>query len=193
MSVDNFEFVYEDREIALIDLLPLVYHPIQDFKSMTNTCGRELSELYSGVTYILESQFISDASPEILAKWEKYLGVTPNGTDTLEERRFRVLAKLNDSPPYTDKYLVNKLTELCGTDNFRITRDYSNYNLTIELSLDSLANTETVRKLVRDIIPANLVLTVKEYHARYNEVGQFTHEELTAYTYDEIAHAAMLD
>lgn len=193
MSVDKFEFSHDGRDIALLDSLPLIYHPIQDFRAMTNTCGMELSEVYSGIRYILDNQFISGASEATLAKWEKYLRVTPNGTDTLEERRFRILAKLNDLPPYTDKYLEAKLTELCGSDNFHITRDYSNFKITIELSLDSLANTETVESIIRSIIPANLDLTITWYRMRNYEVAKFTHEELAKYTQDEIKYGYPLE
>ena len=100
---------------------------------------------------------------------------------------------MNDNPPYTDRYLVNKLTELCGsTENFRIVRDYLNYKLTIEISLNSMANTETVAEIVRSIIPANLELTVKMLRARHYELEPYTHEYLGNYTQDQIKYRGFI-
>lgn len=188
---ESFSFTYDEREINLIDSLPEIYKPIYDFRGMCNSSGRELSELYAKVHTILEDQFINTCSATVLAKWEKYLGLTPNATDTLDERRFRVLTRLNDVPPYTDRYLEKRLNELCGEGYWRVYRDYDIYMLTVEVSLDSEANTETVLNMVRDIIPANMELVVQNYRSRHSELTAFTHEQLAAYTQDEIKYAEM--
>lgn len=193
MSSEKFTFKYDEREICLLDSLPQIYHPISDFRAMSNVSGEEVSELYKGVTYITANAFINTSSDAILSKWEKYLKITPNGTDTLDERRFRILAKLNDFPPYTDHYLVKKLTDLCGADNFRITREYDKYKILVEVSLDSIANTDSVMELVKSIIPANLELTVRVLRARHNELEGFTHEYLANYTQDQITYREALE
>ena len=191
MAITDFKFTYDEREISLIDSLPQIYKPIYDFRGMCNSSGVELSKLYERLHNILEDQFVNTCSESVLAKWEKYLNVTPNGTDTLDERRFRVLTKLNDSPPYTDKYLEKRLNELCGEGQWRVHRDYDIYTLTVEVSLGSEANTETVLNMVRDIIPANIELVVRNYRSRHSELNTLTHEQLAAYTQDEIKYAEM--
>lgn len=193
MSSNGFSFIYDEREITLLDSLPQIYHPIYDYQGITNASGRELSDLYNGVKNLVDDQFIATASASTLTRWEKYLDITPNGTDTLEERRFRVLSKLNDRPPYTDGYLINKLDELCGRDYYRIFREYKNYRLIIEISLDSVANTNTVMELVKSIIPANIELVVRTFRTRHYEVGKLTHTQLAEYTHDGIKLAEILD
>lgn len=192
-ATDNgFEFRYYDRNINLIELLPQIYRPIKDFNAMTVVSGKELASLYEGVVKLLDNQFISTCDVETIGKWEKYFGIIPNSTDTLDDRKFRVLAKLNDSPPYTDRYLVQRLMELCGVNNFKITRDYGNYSLLIEISLNSTSKTETIKNIIRDIVPANINLTIREYRSRYTQVSQFTHDELSKYKHDEIKLGVML-
>lgn len=191
MATSDFKFTYDEREINLLESLPQIYKPIYDFRGMCNSSGMELSKLYGRIHDILEDQFVNTCSEYVLAKWEKHLGITPNGTDTIDERRFRVLARLNDAPPYTDKYLEKRLNELCGEGYWRIHRDYDVYMLIVEVSLDSEANTETVLDMVRDIIPANLELEVRNYRSRHSELTAFTHEQLAAYTQDEIKYAEM--
>lgn len=190
-TANDFEFKYDEREIKLIDLLPPIYKPIYDFRGMCNSSGEELSRLYGRLKSILEDQFITSCSVETLVKWEKYLGITPNGTDSVSERKFRVLAKLNDAPPYTDRYLEKRLNELCGEGYWRLHRDYDVYMLIVEISVDSEANTETVINMIREIIPANLELEVRNYRSRHSELATFTHEQLAEYTQDEIKYAEM--
>lgn len=185
--MDRFKFSYDDREICLLDLLPQIYQPIHDYRSINNINGEELSMLYSGVKQILDDQFIKTASEKTLIKWEQYLRITPNGTDTLDERRFRILTKLNDTPPYTDRYLVEKLNDICGEGYYRISRDYKNYKLLIEISLNSIANTDTIMEVIRAIIPANIDLEIRTFRSRHSQVAKFTHDQLAEHTHNWIA------
>lgn len=188
MSTDNTKFTHDEREICLFDHLPEIYQRIHDFRAMANVSCSEIKPLYDGLDLILNDIFIESASSEILARWERYLKITPNATDTLEERRFRILAKLNDSPPYTDAYLEKRLNELCGEDGYRILRDYDQYQIVIQLSAGSPSNTVSVANIVREIIPANMMLTVQEYRTRHSELEKYTHEQLAVYTHDDIKY-----
>ena len=185
---ENFTFTYDNREVCLVEYLPHIFKDILDYRALANSAGIELSPLYEKVRTMLEDQFIATASPEIVAKWESYLGITPGANNTLDERKFRILARLSDTPPYTDKYLENRLTELCGKDNWRIFRDYANYGLTVEISMNSEANTDTVAKIVKALVPANLDLVVQEYRSRHSGVAKYTHAELATYTHDDIKY-----
>jgi uncharacterized protein YmfQ (DUF2313 family) len=186
MDSEKFTFEYDGREICLLDSLPQIYHPISDYRAISNVSGKEVCDLYQGVKRILDDNFISTSSEASISKWEKYLKLVPNGTDTLEERRFRILAKLNDYPPYTDQYLVNKLTELCGAGNFSIKPDYNNYKLEIWFSLASTTNEDTILDVLKSLIPANIELSIMPFRSRYSELSAFTHDTLASYTHAEI-------
>ena len=192
-TAKNVRFEYDDREISLIDRLPAIYHAISDYHAITNASATELFPLYNRLSKLLDDQFISTASEEVIARWEKYLKLTPKGTDTLEERRFRVQVAMNDMPPYTDDYLKNKLDSLCGKNLWRWHRDYDRAVLIIEVSFDSLANTESVINMVRSIIPANLELQVRGYRSRHSELNVYTHAKLGAFTHEEIKYATWKD
>ena len=188
MENDKVRFTYDEREICLLNLLPEIYKPIYDFRAIANGSCEEVEPLYNGVKAILDNTFINTASDSILAKWEKHLGITPNATDTLDERRFRILAKLNDSPPYTDAYLEKRLDELCGKDCWRVLKDYDQYQLVVQISASSATNNATVADVVRKIIPANMTLVVQDFRTRHSELTGYTHEQLAAYTHDDIKY-----
>lgn len=186
MAIENVKFNYDNREICLVDLLPQIYRPIYDFRALSNASGTELSKLYQRVRSLLNDQFITTCSVDTLVKWEKYLKLTPSPTETVEERRFRVLANFKDIPPYTRRYLIKQLNKLCGEGNWRWHERYNQFCLIIEVSVNSPTNKETIAKFVRDIVPANIEVTVRDYSSEYRELRTFTHDELSEYTHSEI-------
>lgn len=186
MATDNFKFNYDNREICLVDLLPQIYTPIYDFRALSNASGTELSKLYQRVRSLLDDQFITTCSLDTLIKWEKYLKLTPNPTDTVTERRFRVLANFKDIPPYTRRYLKKRLDELCGEGNWRWHERYNEYCLVIEVSVDSPTNKRTIERFVRNIVPANIEVIVRDYSSEYGELSIFTHGKLSEYTHGDI-------
>ena len=187
-STTNYTFTYDDREVALVNHLPPILRPIYDFRGLCDANGMEVGTLYSHVKQLLDNQFIATASSDMIAKWEKYMRITPNATDTLEERKFRILARLNDLPPYTDTYLEKKLDELCGKNCWRIFRDYDKYELTIQLTAGTPANTKTVSDLLRQIIPANMKLVVQNFRVRHSELTTLSHSALNKYTHEQIKY-----
>ncbi len=190
---ENYRFNHDNRDVCLVDHLPHIFKNILDYRALSNASCVELEPLYRNVRTLLNDQFIDTASERAIGQWERYLKIVPNTSDTLEERRFRIQTRLNNIPPYTDRYLENRLNELCGSDNWRIYRDYDNYMLTVEISSSSAANTRTVADIVRAIVPANMNLVVQEYRSRYSELVNFSHEHLAKYTYDEIKYNAVFD
>lgn len=192
MSSDKVTFTYDGRDITPLDSLPQIYQPIYDFRTLANNYGLELKDLYGCLESVIDSQFINDAPEDVISKWEGYLKIVPNGTDSLDERRFRILARLNDTPPYTDRYLENKLDQLCGEGYWRLFKEYNDYTLVVEIAMDSIANTETMFALIRDMIPANLHLIVRQYHSRHYELSGYTYEQLGQYTHDGVKYAEML-
>lgn len=182
------DFVYDGRTISPIKYLPELLQPIQDFQGLNDAYKAELKDLYEVCAALFDDQFIATASETILAKWENHLGILPNATDTLDERRFRILAKLNDTPPYTEQYLKNKLVELCSDGEFELEIDIPNYTVRVGVTVNSTANTDTINAWLRELLPANLLLSVYQVLTRYYELVGFTHDDLAQYTHEQIKY-----
>lgn len=186
------DFVYDGRTISPIKYLPELLQPIQDFQGLNDAYKAELKDLYEACAALFDDQFISTASETILAKWENHLGILPNATDTLDERRFRILAKLNDTPPYTERYLKNRLTELCSDGEFELEIDIPNYTVRVGVTLNSPANTDTIYAWLRELLPANLLLSVYQVLTRHYELVGLTHNDLSHYTHNQIKYREIL-
>ena len=182
------DFVYDGRTISPIKYLPELLQPIQDFQGLNDAYKAELKDLYEACAALFDDQFISTASETILAKWENHLGILPNATDTLDERSFRILAKLNDTPPYTERYLKNKLVELCSDGEFELEIDIPNYTVSVGVTVNSLANTDTIYAWLRELLPANLLLSVYQVLTRHYELVELTHNDLSHYTHNQIKY-----
>lgn len=113
------------------------------------------------------------------------LEVKPEPTETLETRRRRVRFLWNNPIPYTDKALETRLIAIVGNE-YTITRDYDNYTLTIAISLGIKQLLADVEQGIADMIPANLLFTLELQYNLYEDIEQYTYDQLDELTYREL-------
>ena len=172
-------------ERRLIDYLPPF---VQKFNEMTEIMGTEQKEFelaWNNAEATLDDQFVKTATVNGIKRYEKIFGIVPKATETLDERRFVVLSKMNERPPYTMEALGNVLTSLCGEDGYTLYLNKDKYELTVKLAIGNENNYSTVVDLLDRILPANLVRKISMYNT-YSMLTDFTHGQLAAYTHDEI-------
>lgn len=173
-----------DRQ--LIDYLPLFMRDYREIQEVMQTDERELSELWKVLEDLLNNQFIQSAADDGLSRWEKILGILPKNTDTLSERRFRLLVKLNEKLPYTFNTINEQLSVLCGADGYKFILDNNNYVVTVKLELSNKNNCKTVSDYLRKVVPANMEIIINILYNTYSVLAQFTHEQLSEYTYAQL-------
>lgn len=173
-------------ERKLIDYLP---HFMQEYLEMQKIMEAEQPEFDQGwneAENVLADQFILEASEYGVKRWESMLKVTPKDTDSLDERKFRILTKLNQELPFTLMKLKEALTTLCGADGFSIDLQAANYHITVKLALINENNYTEVVDLVAKMVPANLTQYVQIMYNKNAVLMQFTHSELAAYTHNRL-------
>lgn len=85
----------------LQDYLPPILLKTYEFPLLCETEQPEIDRLRDAADAVLDAQFISTAGETAIARYEKIFGITPMDTDTLAERRFKVLAKINAQLPFS--------------------------------------------------------------------------------------------
>ena len=85
----------------LIHYLPPFVQEYVEIQEIMKTEQHETDLLWIATEGVFADQFIQDATINGVSRWESMLGISPKGTDTLDERKFRVLSKLNQELPYT--------------------------------------------------------------------------------------------
>lgn len=127
----------------LINYLPYVVRDYAEFQGITGAEQPEFENAWAAVDDLLNNQFIKTAGNLGLSRWEKILGITPKGTDTLDDRRFRVLTRLNEELPYTLPQLRVILESLCGAGNY--SADVADYTLLVKVGVAAKKNFQDVQ------------------------------------------------
>lgn len=148
----------------LQEYLPPILLSTYEFPLLCRAEQPELDALGDAAGETLKNQFVSTATERGIARYESIFGIAPRDTDTLEDRRFRVLTKVNAQLPYTLRRLRQLLGLLCGEDGFSVTIHAEAYTLIIRIALAARRNLEEAESLVKRIVPANLTV---DFSLRY--------------------------
>lgn len=168
----------------LINYLPFVVRDYAEFKGITGAEQPEFEQAWAAADDLLSNQFIHTAGNLGLSRWEKILDITPKGTDTLNDRRFRILARLNEELPYTLPQLRVILESLCGPGNS--SAEVTDYTLHVKVGVAAKKNFEDVQILLERLAPVNLVLVLQQLFNIHQTLKQFTHAQLAWYTHFEV-------
>ena len=170
----------------LIDYLPPALHEIKEFKVLMECGDTENTALKEKILKLEKDQYFLDATEKGIKRYEKMFGIIPKGTDTLEDRSFRVFARYNQQVPYTRTVLENKLITLCGKNGYKIQIDYENSVLILRISLTAKAMYEEVENYIENIIPLNMIIDMSLIFNQHSTLSKFTHAQLKIYTHKQI-------
>ena len=168
-------------ERKIIDYLPDVVRGYDEFAGIAAGQQVEFEKAWDKADSLLADQFILTAGESGISRWEKILGIVPKGTDTLDDRRFRVLTRLNEELPYTLPKLREMLSNLCGG---KFTAELSDYTLSVKLGLSAKSNYSDVVTLLDRVIPANILAEVSLLYNKYSMLHPYTHAQLKLHTHE---------
>ncbi len=175
-----------DREINLIEYLPGVLREIKEFKALSAVENTEVIRLWEELENILDDQFVNESTLNGVKRWERILGIKALDTDTLSDRKFRILTRLNEQLPYTYTNLEVQLNLLCGRDGYKLILDSSAYALTVKVALTAKKKYAEVGNLLDRVVPCNIVITLLLMYNQHSLFQQFTHARLKDHTYSEL-------
>lgn len=177
----------------LQDYLPPVLLKTYEFPLLCKTEQREFDRLNTAVDEVLDAQFVSTAGERGIERYEQIFSIVPQDTDTLDERRFRVLAKINAQLPFSIRRLRQQLATLCGEDGYKLEVSGGKYTLSVKVALTAKRNQQAVEELLADIVPANVVCTTSLLYNQHADLTRFTHAQLALLTHFEIREEVLPD
>lgn len=178
-------------ERKLIDYLPYAVRDFKEYEGIMESEQPEFDQAWGNADDLLNNQFISTAGNMGLSRWEKILDITPKGTDSLEDRRFRILTRINEELPYTLPQLRNILETLCGPGNYLADVAEGTYHLIVKIGLAAKNNFTDVESLLNRVVPQNLIVTLLQLYNTHAELGRFTHSQLAAHTHDQLRNEVL--
>lgn len=155
----------------LASYLPSILLETYEFPLLCRTEQPEIDALHRASDEVLEAQFVATASARGLERYERIWGIFSRDTDSLEERRLRLLSRMSMQLPYTLRRLREMLTLLCGSDGFTLKLVYESYALVVRVELSARKQLGEVEALLRRMVPANLALDFSLNYPHFTSVG----------------------
>ena len=142
----------------LKSFMPSVYDGVVEMNDIINCQERGLSISRAEMYAAFANTFVLTADESGITLFEKMLNITANArTEDLEFRRDRVLNRLSMSPPFTFRFLKQKLDEIIGVGAWDAYIDFDNYTLYIESSAANQNWYQEVEFTIGRIKPCNMV------------------------------------
>lgn len=151
------------REVDLKSFLPGFVSEYREIKEILRAEDPEIQTMEDTANRARDCSFISHCGEDGAERFERMMNIIPTSSDTLEERRARILIRWNEAPPYTMAALEKKLSAVCGSGNFSIGGGLGEYRLDISVTLCRAGQVEELERLLRKIVPANLIVSVRNY------------------------------
>ena len=144
------------------ELFPSVYNGVLEISVLSETDDVLLDQALAKLERAQLNQFILTADEETISVYEKMFSILANPTtETLQFRRERVLNRMSLQPPFTMRWLQNKLDEIIGVGKWNAYVDYANRTLYIESFVVNQQWFNELRITINRIKPCNLVFVNK--------------------------------
>lgn len=145
---------------------PGIYNGFQEYETVIQVSDKLLDSLEEAIDDLRNNQFISSATEEGVAEYESMLGIIANPvTESLEFRRERLINRLSTMPPFTIRFLKNKLSEILGEGKYVAYVDYANYTIYVESSVENQIWFNEIMITMTNVKPANMIFINKPFIA----------------------------
>ncbi|HJJ09528.1 MAG TPA: YmfQ family protein [Clostridiaceae bacterium] len=141
----------------LIKYMPPFLKEVREFKEIFGAEDIQIEKLNNQINSMLREVIVKTAEDYGLRRYEKIYGIT-RPAETLEARRMAILLKMNNRVAYTYKWLIQTLNEAIGAENYKITTDFNNYKMNIEIALNYTEAAELLKNDLVKQMPANIEL-----------------------------------
>ena len=159
--------------IRMLDYYPEVIKKIVEFKALMYSEGFEIDFIKSDIALALNDAYLSTMSESRIAEWESLLGLHYNATNTVEDRRERVIASIRGKGKLNTQ-LINAIVGSFtngGTAESYIEDSvlYVKINPPVDNKQYKFPNVE---EALLPSIPAHLGLVVSRNYATWGEIAE---------------------
>lgn len=147
-----------ELDTSLLSLLPPWYREVLDYQQICLTEQQQFEALAEEIVGVADNFFFQTMDKRAVGMWEQVFRIVPNPqVESLAFRRTRVLNRISTRPPYTLGFLYQKLDELIGPGEWKVTVDYPNYTLYIESAAQNQNYATELAFTINRIKPAHIV------------------------------------
>lgn len=165
------------------DYLPPEIQKYLEFREIGNTVDSQFNGIFNSEKRLYDNSFISTLDDYGCTRWEKMLHLVKRDSDSIEDRRLRILTKFLNKLPYTEKRLHEMLESLCGKDGYHLEVNITEECVRVKIELGRKNQFSAVKKMLEEIIPLNLWLDVQLLYNTHRVLGKYTHRHLAQFTH----------
>lgn len=178
--------------VNLIAYLPDFLRDIYEYKVLMTAAGGELGLLEQARRQNLANTFVDSLDEEGVLRWENMLHIEAETGDSTADRMFRIKMYLAGDRPYTYNALKKQLQQLCGgVQGVNVTLDASKYTLRILISLTAKSQAAAAEKLIRKMLPCNMILDFGLKYNQYETLAPYTYAQLKVYSYKDLRESVL--
>ena len=100
----------------LLSYYPVFYREVYEMIEILKVQGRLADDMQSSIEQVFSNQFIDSADSEVISSYEKILGIVPDSTKSIEERRRFVKARLIGSGKISASVITDMIKSYTGGD-----------------------------------------------------------------------------
>lgn len=148
----------QGRVVKMKRYFPRFYDGYVEIDVIIDTEDKAFEEIGVNFRRAINNQFIKLADETGISAYEVLFDVIADpSTETLEERRDRLLNRVSVIPYYTTIFLRNRLDSLIGAGLYNLIIDYDNYTLYLESAAKNQLYYNEIAVLMSNIKPCNIV------------------------------------
>lgn len=170
----------------LIDHYPQVMQKIDDVQVYAEVVQEMIKRQNMALENLYNDQFLSLATENGLKKLEDKLKIHTLDTDSIEDRRARLLAVYIKSLPYTETTLRTYLNQTCGESQYDLKIDTQECFVVVRVALTRKAMMQVVNGYLEDVVPMNMALSVSLMYNQWKKFRPKTWSEVHAMAWGEI-------
>lgn len=148
----------QGRVVKMKRYFPRFYDGYVEIDAIIDTEDKAFEEIGVNFRRAINNQFIKLADETGISAYEVLFDVIADpSTETLEERRDRLLNRVSVIPYYTTIFLRNRLDSLIGAGLYNLIIDYDNYTLYLESAAKNQLYYNEIAVLMSNTKPCNIV------------------------------------
>ena len=156
--------------------LPDFYRDIPELQAICASYDELFGEIYTTIDQAKLNIFIDTMDNEAVARWENIVKEDHSGT--LSDRKFRLKLRLYNELPYTFYHLEDIVALFVPRDQFVLRRDTAMKSVDLLIAYHSEHQAKSLYDFMCRVTPANIVMTVARLENIYDDLAQYTYQEL---------------
>lgn len=145
-----------DRQLN--SYVPSYYRKVDEMDALMEVEQSIVDEYQVNMLTAFQNTFVLTADISGIELFETMFSIVANpSTEDLEFRRQRILNRMTTSPPFTIRFLKQKLDSIIGEGKWKVTMDYANYTLYVEASAVNQNWYTELEFTINQIKPCNIV------------------------------------